>query len=150
MSLMQAVKQGVVASAICYGFDYYSGYNYTYAGLVTAALAGMGDYYGKTLLLPKLDIATGMAANPMSYKSYAVGAATAGAVFAGVASASEQAGDLKSEFLRGAMYGVASDIVLKFVDPFFVSSKFFDVASSASAAISSQLSSMEYKSTSDI
>ena len=120
------------------------------AWLTHAAVAGIGDYYGKTMFLPKICVASGMPVNPNDYKCYAVGALSGGAAYTGVLQLVGGGGPIQQEFLRDAAYAVASDIILKYIDPLFVSSKFFKVASSATSSISQQLSSLEYKPRSDL
>ena len=150
MSLAQAIKQGIVSAAVAYAYDYYSGDNLSTTGMAYAAIARIGDYYGKTMLLPKICVASNMPVNPEDYKCYGVGALSGGAAYTAALQLVGGGGPMQQEFLRGAGYTVASDIILRYIDPSFVSSKVFEIASSASSAVSQQLNNLEYKSRSDL
>ena len=102
------------------------------------------------MLLPKICVASGMPVNPEDYKCYGVGALSGGAAYTAALQLVGGGGPVQQEFLRGAGYAVASDIILKYIDPSFVSSKFLEVASSATSSISQQLNSLEYKPRSDL
>ena len=137
-----ALMQGLTAAAISYGFEYFSGYDVSGYRSLFAALAGIADYYGKTMVFPKLGINYG------GYTDNIVGAATGGAAFAGAIYAMKgSSAEITSLFARGAFYAFASDYALSFISDHYRNQKLYMAVQSATSEVEDSLAYSTYGST---
>lgn len=134
-----AIKQGVAAAAIAYGFELAAGYNPTIAKAAVAGLSGVADYYSKASLFPMLNLKID------GYPAMAAGAAAGGVSYAAALSYVAGIGDTTSSFLRGAMYAIASDIVLGYISPEFEFNKVLKAVGSQIFRNEQKLEKMEYE-----
>eukprot|EP00731_Ephydatia_muelleri_P039276 Em1325g1a len=127
-----ALRQGLVAAGISYGYEYALGYNPTVFRSAVAGLCGAADYYSKSKIFP----AAGLKLD--GYASYAGGAVAGGATYAAILSYFG-AGDLTSSFIRGAIYAVGSHVLLSYISPDFFKIKFGAAIESQAQELSSGL-----------
>ena len=133
--------QGLTAAAISYGFEYFTGYEVSEYRSLLAGLAGVADYYGKTMVFPKLGIDYG------GYTANLVGAATGGAAFAGVIYAMKRSDEeVTSLFARGAFYAIASDWALSYFSNTFKNQKLYQAIESGTSAVEDSITYSVYSS----
>ena len=105
-----------------------------------AGLAGVADYYGKTMVFPKLGIDYG------GYTANFVGAATGGAAFAGAIYAMKRSDtELTSLFARGAFYAIALDWALSFFSNNFKNQKLYKAIQSGTSAVEDSITYSVYE-----